>query len=170
MPSASDADLSSRTWLAPVTLATRADEAGGPPFKVLRDLGQPPEAALGAHGPIATTEERQPELSDAEPVPRANRAPQMDAGGVEAFKAVSRGLRASVLLGQLSAWAAGYQETFEIEARLEARPRRGRRPRRLARRPASAPDPRRLRSGSSLTATGETRAVDEGLWLPRCRP
>jgi hypothetical protein len=24
-----------------VTLAARADEAGGPPFKVLRDLGQP---------------------------------------------------------------------------------------------------------------------------------
>src|SRR3954447_26600163 len=34
--------LSSRTCLAPVTLAARADEAGGPPFKVLRDLGQPP--------------------------------------------------------------------------------------------------------------------------------
>src|SRR6266536_2377098 len=33
--------LSSRTWLAPVTLATRADEAGEPPLKVLRDLGQP---------------------------------------------------------------------------------------------------------------------------------
>src|SRR6266498_6064773 len=36
--------LSSRTWLAPVTLATRADEAGEPPLKVLRDLGQPPAA------------------------------------------------------------------------------------------------------------------------------
>src|SRR6266568_7149159 len=34
--------LSSRTWFAPRTLPTRADEAGGPPFKVLRDLGQPP--------------------------------------------------------------------------------------------------------------------------------
>jgi hypothetical protein len=34
--------LSSRTWLAPVTLAARADEAGGPPFKVLRASGQPP--------------------------------------------------------------------------------------------------------------------------------
>jgi hypothetical protein len=29
-------------------------------------------------------------------------------------------LRGRVLLGQLAAWAAGYQETFEIEARLEA--------------------------------------------------
>jgi hypothetical protein len=27
--------------LAPVTLASRADEAGGPPLKVLRDPGQP---------------------------------------------------------------------------------------------------------------------------------
>jgi len=27
--------------LAPVTLASRADEPGGPPLKVLRDLGQP---------------------------------------------------------------------------------------------------------------------------------
>src|SRR6266511_5357116 len=33
--------LSSLTWLAPVTLATRADVAGEPPLKVLRDLGQP---------------------------------------------------------------------------------------------------------------------------------
>src|SRR6266508_57023 len=40
--------LSSRTWLAPVTLATRADEAGEPPLKVLRDLGQPPVAARPA--------------------------------------------------------------------------------------------------------------------------
>ncbi len=31
----------SRTWLAPRTLPTGADEAGGPPFKVLRGLGQP---------------------------------------------------------------------------------------------------------------------------------
>src|SRR6266542_2956280 len=37
--------LSSRTWLAPVTLATRADEAGEPPLKVLRDLGQPHDSA-----------------------------------------------------------------------------------------------------------------------------
>jgi len=34
--------------LAPVTLATRADEAGGPPFKVLRDLGQPQYGGLKA--------------------------------------------------------------------------------------------------------------------------
>jgi len=34
--------LSSRTWLAPVTLATRADEAGGPPPQLLRATGQPP--------------------------------------------------------------------------------------------------------------------------------
>jgi hypothetical protein len=31
--------LSSRTWFAPRTLPTGADEAGGPPFKVLRDPG-----------------------------------------------------------------------------------------------------------------------------------
>jgi hypothetical protein len=34
-----------------------------------------------------------------------------------------RGLRALVLLGQLSAWAAGYQEVFELEARLDAEAR-----------------------------------------------
>src|SRR5438309_768000 len=33
--------LSSQTWLAPVTLATRTDGAGEPPPKLLRDSGQP---------------------------------------------------------------------------------------------------------------------------------
>src|SRR6266496_4347158 len=41
--------LSSRTWLAPVTLATRADEAGGPPIKVLRGPGQPPITSKLGH-------------------------------------------------------------------------------------------------------------------------
>ena len=61
-----------------------------------------------------------PALSDAEPVARANRATSMAAGGVTAFQAVSRGLRVSVLLGLLSAWAAGYQEVFELDGRFEA--------------------------------------------------
>jgi hypothetical protein len=39
--------------------------------------------------------------------------------GDHSYRAVSRGQRARVLLGQLAAWAAGFQETFELEARLE---------------------------------------------------
>lgn len=49
-----------------------------------------------------------------------NVASMIARGRNPAVEAVARGARARVLLGQLSAWAAGHQEAFEIEERLRA--------------------------------------------------
>jgi hypothetical protein len=57
-----------------------------------------------------------PELSDEPSV-----APSRSGTGLHPD--LRRGLRAKVLLGQLSAWAAGYQEVFELDARLDAEAR-----------------------------------------------
>lgn len=48
------------------------------------------------------------------------RLPRTMSGSQPLVDAVASGQRASILAGQLAAWAEGHQEAFELEARLEA--------------------------------------------------
>jgi hypothetical protein len=58
---------------------------------------------------------------DATPIRDAPEVDRMRMGSNAAFQAAAAGRRARVLLGQLAAWAAGHQETFELEESLKAR-------------------------------------------------